>query len=78
MDIEVDITINLLSRNALLELKDGIWQSYPENYMTASSSFYFYPRHAKKNIYIYYHTTLSSLKVAYRLWSYNKNEINPL
>lgn len=28
MNIEVDITITLMMRNSIIELKDGIWQSY--------------------------------------------------
>jgi hypothetical protein len=29
MDIEVDISVTLLMRNAVVELKDGIWQAFP-------------------------------------------------
>lgn len=28
MEIEIDMTITLLTRNSVIELKDGIWQSY--------------------------------------------------
>lgn len=31
MDIEIDITLTLLVRDAIIELKDGLWQSYNEN-----------------------------------------------
>ena len=32
-------------KNSIIELKDGIWQSYAENTIATSSNFYFYPKH---------------------------------
>ncbi len=31
MDVEVDLTITLLTTDAIIELKDGIWQTYDIN-----------------------------------------------
>lgn len=31
MEIEIDVAITLMSRNTILELKDGLWQSYSVN-----------------------------------------------
>ena len=45
MDSEVDLTLNLMVKNSIVELKDGIWQSYAENAIASSSNFYFYPKH---------------------------------
>jgi hypothetical protein len=28
MDSEIDITLSLLVKNSIIELKDGLWQSY--------------------------------------------------
>jgi hypothetical protein len=46
----MDLTINLMVKNSIIELKDGIWQSYAENSIAVSSNFYFYPKHANKSI----------------------------
>ena len=45
MKIEVDFSLLLLMKNAVLELKDGLWQALPENLLTSTTNFYFYPRH---------------------------------
>jgi hypothetical protein len=50
MPIVVDITITLMVHNSIIELKDGIWQSYSENAMAASAHFYFYPKHYNKDM----------------------------
>jgi hypothetical protein len=31
MPLQVDFTVTLMARDAILELKDGIWQSFPAN-----------------------------------------------
>jgi hypothetical protein len=28
MDIELDITLNLMMRDSIIELQDGVWNSY--------------------------------------------------
>lgn len=45
MDSEIDLTINLMVKGSIIELKDGLWQSYAENAIATSSNFYFYPKH---------------------------------
>lgn len=32
-------------RDSIIELKDGIWQSYLENTIASSANFYFNPKH---------------------------------
>lgn len=79
MNITVDFSLTLLSRNAIIELKDGIWQSFPSNYMmSTSSSFYFYPRHNNSNILFLYHAPMAKTRVAYKLWRYDMDKINPV
>jgi hypothetical protein len=29
MDVEIDFSVTLLTRNAIVELKDGVWQAFP-------------------------------------------------
>jgi hypothetical protein len=44
MGIEVDIAITLMSQHTILELKDGIWQSFSTNSIAKTAHFYFHPR----------------------------------
>jgi len=78
MEIEIDITITLLTRNFVIELKDGIWQSYSESTVIKSAHFYFYPKHSDKNVVLIYRSTTDSLKLAYNLWKTDSHTINPL
>lgn len=77
MKIEVDFSLLLLMKNAVLELKDGLWLALPENLLTSTTNFYFYPRHEKENVFISYHSVLENLRIAYNLWKYDSQEINP-
>jgi hypothetical protein len=78
MSVEVDFTVNLLMQNAVLELKDGIWQAFPETLLISTANFYFYPRHEKQNVFISYHSSFQDLRIAYNLWKYDSEDINPL
>lgn len=41
----LDVTLTLLTRDAIVELKDGFWESFPIKEMTSSFHFYFLPKH---------------------------------
>lgn len=58
MEVEVDITITLMMRYSIIELKDGIWQSYLEATVAKDAYFYFYPKHIDKNVVILYSTVM--------------------
>lgn len=45
MQVEADVTITLLLSNSVIELKDGIWQTYDINEAAATAHFYFLPKH---------------------------------
>lgn len=68
MNIEIDLTINLLVKDAIVELKDGIWQSYPQNTIATSANFFFYPKHANKSITIAYKSMFIDLRILYSIW----------
>jgi len=78
MEMEVDIAITLMVRNSVIELKDGIWQSYSENTLATSASFYFYPKHYDRSVSIIYSSTHSNLKIVYNLWKTDSKSISPL
>lgn len=68
MDIEVDIAITLMSQHTILEIKDGIWQSFPLNSVAKSSHFYFHPRNHDHDISLMFKTTDPAIRLKYRLF----------
>ena len=68
MDIEVDIAITLMSQHTILEIKDGIWQSFPLNTVAKSAHFYFHPRDKDHDIGLMFKTTDPSIRLKYRLF----------
>jgi len=68
MDKDVEITLTLMVENAIVELKDGVWQDYDLNKALTSSHFYFLPKNQHHSTTIFYHSSLVNLKVAYTLW----------
>ena len=77
MDKEVDFTVTLLTKESVMEVKDGIWLALPATYLSTTSNFYFYPHHSDHNILIYYHSTLTNLRVSYLLWKYDSDSLAP-
>lgn len=77
MDSEIDLTINLMVKNSIIELKDGIWQSYAENAIASSSSFYFYPKHENKSVEIMYRSVFTDLRITYSIWKADDKNIDP-
>lgn len=45
MDLEADITLTPIVKDAVVELKDGIWQNYNINLASITSHFYYIPTH---------------------------------
>lgn len=68
MDIEIDIAITLMSQHTILEIKDGIWQSFPLNSVATSAHFYFHPRNMDRDIGLMFKTTDPGIRLKYRLF----------
>ena len=77
MDVELDLTLTLMSKDAIIELKDGIWQNYQHNKVAATSHFYFLPKHQNKSVTIFYKSSYIDLKVMYSVWQTDDTSINP-
>ena len=77
MPVEADITITLVTDNAIIELKDGIWQSYAVNDVTTSSHFYFLPKHQNHSATIFYKPSVVDLRVVYSIWKSDDLSISP-
>ena len=78
MDIEVDIAITLMSRHAVIELKDGIWQGFDMNSVAKTAHFFFYPQNQKEDINIFYKTEEQQVRLKYKMFYGNDHSINPL
>ncbi len=66
-----------MTRYSIIELKDGLWESYQESTIASSAQFYFYPKHYDKNVIIIYSTVMQDLKLAYSLWKTDSKSIDP-
>ena len=76
MNVEVDVTITLMEENAVVELKDGIWQTYDINEAASTAHFYFLPKHIKHSLSIFYHSFNIDLKITYKLWKSDDTSID--
>lgn len=77
MDMEIDVAITLMSRNTILELKDGLWQSYSVNEIAKTTHFYFNPRNYKTDVAINFKTTNPAIRLKYRLFYAGDEQIDP-
>jgi hypothetical protein len=77
MDVEADLTITLLLSDAVVELKDGLWQNYNINLASISSHFYFIPNHQNHSTTIFYKSTVVDLKIMYSLWKTDYKSMDP-
>ena len=66
--MQVDVTITLVTQQAFIELKDGIWQSYSVNEAVVTSHFYFIPKHPHHSATIFYHPSSVDIKIQYNVW----------
>ena len=78
MDMEVDIAITLMSRDAVVELKDGIWQGFDMNSVAKTAHFFFYPHSRNEDITLFYKTQDQKVRLKYRLFYGDDQKIDPL
>jgi hypothetical protein len=64
-------------QDSIIELKDGIWQSFSLTVTTSSTHFYFAPKHQNKSITILYNTTYQRLRLSYKLWKNTESRFDP-
>ncbi len=77
MDVEADLTITLMITDAVIELKDGIWQNYDVNLASITSHFYYIPTHLNHSTTIFYKSTVADLKIMYSLWKTDDKTMDP-
>lgn len=77
MEMEIDISLTLMSKDSIIELKDGIWETYALNSVASSSHFYFFPHHKENDISIIYKNSDTELRLAYKIFRNNEDDMNP-
>lgn len=77
MSVPVDIAITLLLSDSIIELKEGVWQSYSSNSVAETSHFYFLPKHKNKTLTLLYRSSTIDLKMLYTIWKTDDESINP-
>jgi hypothetical protein len=71
------VTVTLLIKDSIIELSDGIWNSYHVNEIAKTSHFYFFPKHQNKSVTILYRSEVVDLKIMYNIWKTDDQSINP-
>jgi hypothetical protein len=64
-------------KDAVVELKDGIWQNYNINLASITSHFYYIPTHKEHSTTIFYKSTVADLKIMYSLWKTDDVSMDP-
>lgn len=63
--------------DAVIELKNGIWQNYNINLASITSHFYFIPSHRHHSTTIFYKSTVADIKIMYSLWKTDDKSMDP-
>jgi hypothetical protein len=77
MDRKVNLQLTLLSTNSIIELHDGLWQFFPEELTSATTHFYFFPKHLSNPVSILYQSNNPDLRIFYSLAKMDVETINP-
>ena len=77
MSSDQDVTITLMLKESVIELKDGIWNYFKINEVAENTHFYFFPKHKNKSVTLTYHSDMVDLKIAYALWKFDYSAITP-
>jgi len=77
MDMQIDITITLMTKHSVIELKDGLWQTFALNSVASTSHFYFSPQHYDRDASIIYKNTDVDLRIVYKIYNSVFSQINP-
>jgi hypothetical protein len=77
MSVEADVTITMMMEDAIIELKDGVWQNYNINHLSVTSHFYFIPTHQDHSATIFYKSSFVDLKIMYSLWQTDDKSMSP-
>lgn len=77
MDMQIDISTTLMAKHSVIEMKDGLWQTFALNSVAQSAHFYFYPHHEDKDINVIYKSSEVNLRITYRMFLAHRQDLNP-
>ena len=77
MKVELDLTLTLLVKDSVIELKDGIWQTYQSGTIADTAHFFYLPKSEDTSVSIMYKSNLVTMGLAYTLWKSDEKGIAP-
>lgn len=57
MTHEVEVSMTLLTADSVMELKDGVWETFKVDDLLVNTHFYFVPLHANNPVKIFFKST---------------------
>lgn len=64
-------------KESVVELKDGIWETFAINTIAESTHFYFFPKLVNQSVSIMYKSDIFDIQLSYNLWKSDQKGINP-
>ena len=77
MDYQIEINLVLMTKHSVIELRDGLWQSFRHNSVSETTHFYFFPRYEENDINIIYKSSEANLRLGYKVFDTLSGKINP-
>ena len=77
MSFEIDVTLTLMVTDSVVELKDGICQTYSIGTVAKNAHFFYLPKTKNSTISIMYKSSLVSMGVSYTVWKSDEKGIDP-
>ena len=66
-----------MSRDEVIEMRTGLWQSFDLHSVAKTAHFYYSPKKKSSDVNIYFKTTDSDVRLAYRVYSAGADALNP-
>ena len=57
MTHEVEVSMTLLTADSVMELKDGVWETFKVDDLLVNTHFYFVPLHANNPVKVFFKST---------------------
>ena len=66
-----------MTRQAIIQMHNGVWQSFSLNSIAKSAHFYFQPTDKDSDTAIFYKTSDNNVRLLYRLYSGTYDTVDP-
>lgn len=72
----MEVAMTLLTTDSVMELKDGVWQTFQLDDLLMKTHFYFSPTHDTNPVKIFFKSTDPSIFISALLYD-NREKVNP-